>query len=387
MPKHTHRPDFPCRWSARARRAADSPARSRAVRIKVEACGICHSDVHHEGWRLARDRVPARAGARSHRHDRRRSARMCRRVGRLASELASAGMHGTVATATRCRRGDYFACQTGVQVTGISFDGGYADYMIAPATALALVPANCRRGGRSARCAPASQHSTRCATAARSRATWSRSLASAASGTWAFSTRQRWVSAPWRLPAVRTRSRSPGNSARLLHRQPVDRPGQRADETRRRESRARHRHARPGDERHGRRPRRRGRLMVLGAAGPIEVSPLALIMARRVDRGLVFRNLDRRARHARFQRPVRRAVDERVLSAGTSGRGVRPNAERSRHGFASCLRWEGKPTLHPVRLRTRAETEKAFSRHARSITSFYQCHRSIVRREVMTLLQ
>ena len=39
-----------------------------------------------------------------------------------------------------CRRGDFFACQTGVQVTGIAFDGGYADYMIAPATGLALVP-------------------------------------------------------------------------------------------------------------------------------------------------------------------------------------------------------------------------------------------------------
>jgi alcohol dehydrogenase/propanol-preferring alcohol dehydrogenase len=43
-----------------------------------------------------------------------------------------------------CRRGDYFACQTGIQVTGISFDGGYADYMIAPVTALALVPSELR---------------------------------------------------------------------------------------------------------------------------------------------------------------------------------------------------------------------------------------------------
>jgi alcohol dehydrogenase/propanol-preferring alcohol dehydrogenase len=41
-----------------------------------------------------------------------------------------------------CRRGDFFACQTGVQITGISFDGGYADYMVAPATALAVVPAD-----------------------------------------------------------------------------------------------------------------------------------------------------------------------------------------------------------------------------------------------------
>src|SRR5207248_8834775 len=39
-----------------------------------------------------------------------------------------------------CRRGDFFACQSGVKVTGIAFDGGYADYMIAPYTALALVP-------------------------------------------------------------------------------------------------------------------------------------------------------------------------------------------------------------------------------------------------------
>src|SRR5204862_849852 len=40
-----------------------------------------------------------------------------------------------------CRRGDFFACQTGAQVTGVSFDGGYADYLVAPATALARVPA------------------------------------------------------------------------------------------------------------------------------------------------------------------------------------------------------------------------------------------------------
>jgi len=40
-----------------------------------------------------------------------------------------------------CRRGDFFACQTGVKVTGLSIDGGYADYLVAPYTALALVPA------------------------------------------------------------------------------------------------------------------------------------------------------------------------------------------------------------------------------------------------------
>jgi D-arabinose 1-dehydrogenase-like Zn-dependent alcohol dehydrogenase len=39
-----------------------------------------------------------------------------------------------------CRSGDFFGCQMALQITGISFDGGYADYMMAPAIALALVP-------------------------------------------------------------------------------------------------------------------------------------------------------------------------------------------------------------------------------------------------------
>src|SRR6185437_959358 len=39
-----------------------------------------------------------------------------------------------------CRRGNLFACVTG-QVTGITYDGGYADYLIAPASAVARMPA------------------------------------------------------------------------------------------------------------------------------------------------------------------------------------------------------------------------------------------------------
>jgi D-arabinose 1-dehydrogenase-like Zn-dependent alcohol dehydrogenase len=39
-----------------------------------------------------------------------------------------------------CRRGDFFACESGPQITGVSFDGGYAEYMIAPAMALAIIP-------------------------------------------------------------------------------------------------------------------------------------------------------------------------------------------------------------------------------------------------------
>jgi D-arabinose 1-dehydrogenase-like Zn-dependent alcohol dehydrogenase len=39
-----------------------------------------------------------------------------------------------------CRRGNFFACQTSTQVTGVTRDGGYADYMLAPFSALATVP-------------------------------------------------------------------------------------------------------------------------------------------------------------------------------------------------------------------------------------------------------
>jgi alcohol dehydrogenase/propanol-preferring alcohol dehydrogenase len=39
-----------------------------------------------------------------------------------------------------CRRSNFFACQTGIEVSGVTFDGGYADYMIAPVTALARMP-------------------------------------------------------------------------------------------------------------------------------------------------------------------------------------------------------------------------------------------------------
>jgi D-arabinose 1-dehydrogenase-like Zn-dependent alcohol dehydrogenase len=44
-----------------------------------------------------------------------------------------------------CRRGELFACQTN-QVTGLTFDGGYAEYMIAPASAVAVFPAGLASG-------------------------------------------------------------------------------------------------------------------------------------------------------------------------------------------------------------------------------------------------
>ena len=112
-----------------------------AVRIKVQACGICHSDslVKEGHWPgIAYPRVPG--------HE---VVGVIVAVGRdvparwQAGQRVGVGWHAWhCGYCDPCRRGDFFACQTGVQITGISFDGGYADYMVAPATALAVVPAD-----------------------------------------------------------------------------------------------------------------------------------------------------------------------------------------------------------------------------------------------------
>src|SRR5207247_759822 len=51
------------------------------------------------------------------------------------------GWHGgNCGYCDHCRRGEFFACEVALLTTGISFDGGYAEYMLAPAAALARVP-------------------------------------------------------------------------------------------------------------------------------------------------------------------------------------------------------------------------------------------------------
>jgi len=56
-------------------------------------------------------------------------------------QRAGVGWHGgNCGYCEACRRGDFFACETFTLVTGITSDGGYADYMIARAEAVAAVP-------------------------------------------------------------------------------------------------------------------------------------------------------------------------------------------------------------------------------------------------------
>ncbi|HYX30556.1 MAG TPA: alcohol dehydrogenase [Pyrinomonadaceae bacterium] len=107
------------------------------VRVKVEACGICHSDsLVKEGlWPgLQYPRVPGHevAGRVDAVGDAVKSWTVGQRVG--------VGWHGGHCfVCEQCRRGDFAMC-VNRKVTGIDFDGGYAEYMIAPATALALIP-------------------------------------------------------------------------------------------------------------------------------------------------------------------------------------------------------------------------------------------------------
>jgi D-arabinose 1-dehydrogenase-like Zn-dependent alcohol dehydrogenase len=107
------------------------------VRVKVEACGICHSDVLvKEGlWPGVKyPRVPGHeiAGC--------VDAFGADVVGWKEGQRVGVGWHGGHDfVCDQCRRGDFTMC-INRKVTGIDFDGGYAEYMIAPAAALAAIP-------------------------------------------------------------------------------------------------------------------------------------------------------------------------------------------------------------------------------------------------------
>src|SRR6184192_533266 len=108
------------------------------VRIKVEACGVCHSDsLVKEGlWPgLQYPRVPGHEviGVVDLLGERVKPWKIGQRVG--------VGWHGgNCGYCDHCRRGEFFACEVALLTTGISFDGGYAEYMVAPTEALARVP-------------------------------------------------------------------------------------------------------------------------------------------------------------------------------------------------------------------------------------------------------
>jgi len=107
------------------------------VRIKVQACGVCHSDVlTKEGaWPgIQYPRVPG--------HE---VAGVIDALGEGVSEWkrgqrVGVGWHGGHdGTCLSCRRGDFGNCQN-MKIPGISYDGGYQQYMVAPVEALVAMP-------------------------------------------------------------------------------------------------------------------------------------------------------------------------------------------------------------------------------------------------------
>jgi len=109
------------------------------VRIRVQACGVCHSDiVTKEGLfpGISYPRVPGHeiagvideigAGV----------------VGWKTAERVGVGWHGGQdGTCPACRRGDFANCASTI-ICGISYDGGYQEFMVAPVEALAHMPAS-----------------------------------------------------------------------------------------------------------------------------------------------------------------------------------------------------------------------------------------------------
>jgi len=105
-----------------------APARNQ-VRIKVEACGVCHSDsVTKEGiFPIQYPRVPG--------HE------IAGRIDAVGADVTQwkvgqrvgVGWHGGHDfTCEACRRGDFILCEN-EKITGISYDGGYAEYVVVPA--------------------------------------------------------------------------------------------------------------------------------------------------------------------------------------------------------------------------------------------------------------
>jgi D-arabinose 1-dehydrogenase-like Zn-dependent alcohol dehydrogenase len=117
-------------------RPVPQPGRAQ-VRIKVEACGVCHSDaiVKETGFPgLQYPRIPG--------HE------IAGRIDAVGADVTQwkpgqrvgVGWHGGHCfVCDPCRRGNFIVCKF-EKVTGIAFDGGYAEYVVVPAEAVAALP-------------------------------------------------------------------------------------------------------------------------------------------------------------------------------------------------------------------------------------------------------
>ncbi|MGA2715496.1 MAG: alcohol dehydrogenase [Bryobacteraceae bacterium] len=108
------------------------------VRVKIQACGVCHSDSYTKEGLFPGMQYPRVPG-----HE---IVGVVDAVGSgvrewKGGERVGLGWNGGYCGyCDNCRQGNFFACRTGTYITGITSDGGYADYTIARPEALARMP-------------------------------------------------------------------------------------------------------------------------------------------------------------------------------------------------------------------------------------------------------
>jgi D-arabinose 1-dehydrogenase-like Zn-dependent alcohol dehydrogenase len=113
-------------------------AQSGMVRVKIQACGVCHSDEVTKHGLFAGIEYPRVPG-----HE---VVGVIDAVGpnvpqwKVGDRVGVGWNGGYCGYCNSCRRGNFFACETSTQVTGVTRDGGYADYLVTPFSSLALVP-------------------------------------------------------------------------------------------------------------------------------------------------------------------------------------------------------------------------------------------------------
>ncbi|MGH9443686.1 MAG: alcohol dehydrogenase [Thermoanaerobaculia bacterium] len=114
-----------------------TPGRGK-VRLRIDACGVCHSDYYTKLGTYPSVTYPRVPG-----HE---VAGVVDAVGEdvggwKPGDRAGVGWHGgNCGWCDACRRGMFVSCRVAPQVTGITMDGGYEEFMIAPAGALAHIP-------------------------------------------------------------------------------------------------------------------------------------------------------------------------------------------------------------------------------------------------------
>ena len=119
-------------------REVPEPGREQAL-VRVHACGICHSDSYAKEGGFPGVSYPLVPG-----HE---IAGVIESLGEdvhgweVGQRVGVGWFGGNCGYCEPCRRGDLIACQN-MGIPGITFDGGYADYVLVKASAMALVPAD-----------------------------------------------------------------------------------------------------------------------------------------------------------------------------------------------------------------------------------------------------